>query len=133
MQNQSTDGDTNADLPPLPMGWATWKTIANQLGLSPQQTRIVELILRGQQDKEIALLLDLSLPYRPNLSQANFRPRRSLQPRWSSPPHFCDGAKASHNAESTILMTASLLPSKLLACSRCWLALLFGNHLPRSR
>jgi len=60
MQNQSTDGDTTADLPILPMDAAIWQEVANQLALPPQQIRIVELILRGQQDKEIASGLGLS-------------------------------------------------------------------------
>ena len=46
----------------LPMDQATWQTIAEELQLSPQQTRIVELILCGYQDKEIAVELSLSEP-----------------------------------------------------------------------
>jgi len=42
------------------MEGATWETIIGELGLSPQQARIVELILRGQQDKHIAAELNLS-------------------------------------------------------------------------
>lgn len=44
------------------MDKATWQRVANDLLLSPQQTRIVELILRGHQDKEIAAELSLSVP-----------------------------------------------------------------------
>jgi len=44
------------------MDKATWQALAKQLALSPQQTRIVELILRGHQDKEIAAELSLSVP-----------------------------------------------------------------------
>jgi DNA-binding NarL/FixJ family response regulator len=46
----------------LPMDAATWQAVATELDLSPQQTRIVELILRGRQDKEIAAELSLSVP-----------------------------------------------------------------------
>jgi DNA-binding NarL/FixJ family response regulator len=46
----------------LPMNQATWQTIAEELQLSPQQTRIVELILCGYQDKDIAAELSLSVP-----------------------------------------------------------------------
>lgn len=62
MPLQSTGGDTTADLPPLPMDAATWQEIAQQLALPPQQLRIVELLLRGQQDKAIASELGLSFP-----------------------------------------------------------------------
>lgn len=62
MQNQSADGDTPADLPSLPMDATTWQAIVDQLALPPQQIRVVELILRGQQDKEIATALGLSFP-----------------------------------------------------------------------
>ena len=55
-------GDINADVPPLPMNAATWRRVSHELALSPQQTRIVELILRGQQDKEIAAELNLTVP-----------------------------------------------------------------------
>lgn len=43
------------------MNAATWQAIADELQLSPQQTRIVELILCGYQDKEIAAELSLSV------------------------------------------------------------------------
>lgn len=62
MQNQSSSGSADGPLPPLPMDAATWQAIIDELALPPQQIRVVELILRGQQDKEIALLLDLSFP-----------------------------------------------------------------------
>ena len=51
-----------SDPPPLPMSRVIWQTIVNDLALSPQQMRIVELILRGKQDKEIATALSLSVP-----------------------------------------------------------------------
>jgi len=60
MPNRVPIGDCNANRLPLPMDEATWEIIIDQLGLSPQQTRIVELILRGQQDKHIAAELNLS-------------------------------------------------------------------------
>jgi DNA-binding NarL/FixJ family response regulator len=40
----------------------TWRAIAKELALSPQQIRIVEAILRGKQDKQIAAELGLSIP-----------------------------------------------------------------------
>ena len=48
-------------LPPLPLDAFTWRSIANSMGLSPQQARIVELILRNQQDKAIAASMKLSV------------------------------------------------------------------------
>jgi len=38
---------------------ATWQSIAKQLALSPQQTRVVELLLHGLQDKEITAELTI--------------------------------------------------------------------------
>jgi DNA-binding NarL/FixJ family response regulator len=47
--------------PSLPLDRSTWETIAGELSLSVQQTRIVELILCGKQDMEIAKELELSI------------------------------------------------------------------------
>ncbi|QDV71880.1 helix-turn-helix domain-containing protein [Botrimarina mediterranea] len=44
------------------MDAATWRDVRERLDLAPQQSRIVELILRGKPDKEIALELGLSVP-----------------------------------------------------------------------
>ena len=52
--------ERDGKLPPLPLDHETWLEIAEALSLSPQQTRIVELILRGKQDKEIADALGVS-------------------------------------------------------------------------
>jgi len=45
---------------PLPMDEITWRRVSEKLALSGQQLRIVELILRGRQDKEIAEELSVS-------------------------------------------------------------------------
>lgn len=45
----------------LPLDQVTWQTISKKLDLSPQQTRIVELLLCGYQDKEIAAELRLTV------------------------------------------------------------------------
>jgi DNA-binding NarL/FixJ family response regulator len=51
------------DISPLfPMDEATWAAVTDALALSPQQNRIVELILCGKQDREIAAALGLSFP-----------------------------------------------------------------------
>lgn len=47
-------------LPPPAMSRDTWQAVASTAGLSPQQARIVLLVLRGRQDKEIAKELGLS-------------------------------------------------------------------------
>ena len=60
MSHRPSVGKINADLPPLPMDETTWQEVACELALSPQQLRIVELILRGQQDREIAARLGVS-------------------------------------------------------------------------
>ncbi len=62
MPNRPPTGDSNATLLPLPMDEAIWKTIADRLALSSQQTRIVEQILCGKQDKEVASTLGLTVP-----------------------------------------------------------------------
>lgn len=65
-QVMSTQGTNHAlqhddGLPSLPMSQSTWQAIAKTLALSPQQTLIVELILRGMQDKDIAVELGLKV------------------------------------------------------------------------
>ena len=45
---------TADSLPPLPIELALWRAVAVSLGLSPQHTRVVELVLRGMCDKQIA-------------------------------------------------------------------------------
>jgi len=46
----------------LPLDPQTWLAVAAHLELSPQQTRIVELLLCGRRDKQIAHELQLSVP-----------------------------------------------------------------------
>ncbi len=50
------------NLPPLPLPLKLWNQIAKALKLSPQQKRIVELILRNACDKQIAVLLGIRKP-----------------------------------------------------------------------
>lgn len=47
---------------PFPFDATTWKRVVELLGLSPQQARIVERLLCGMCDKQIALDLGLSVP-----------------------------------------------------------------------
>lgn len=44
------------------MDAATWHDVQQRLALAPQQSRIVELILYGKADKDIAEELGLSVP-----------------------------------------------------------------------
>ena len=46
----------------LPCDRQLWLAIAAELSLSPQQQRIVELLLLGYQDKQISEKLKLSVP-----------------------------------------------------------------------
>lgn len=46
----------------LPLATETWLAVASVLELSPQQRRIVELLLCGCRDKQIAHELGLSVP-----------------------------------------------------------------------
>lgn len=59
-----TDGVTDRDKrhAPLPLAAVHWTAVAQALALSPQQTRILELVLRGMKDKEIADELRLTVP-----------------------------------------------------------------------
>ncbi len=47
---------------PLPLDDQTWEAVAETLDLSPQQERIVALLLRGMRDKQVACELGLSVP-----------------------------------------------------------------------
>ncbi len=60
MPKRSPTGRNSSGTLPLPMAPSTWKAVTQKLALSSQQLRIVELILRGQQDKEIAEELGVS-------------------------------------------------------------------------
>ncbi len=62
MPNRSPTSSNSSGTLPLPMAQSTWEAVALELEFSPQQTRIVELILRGQPDKEIAANLGLTVP-----------------------------------------------------------------------
>lgn len=56
-------GEAKPDgLPPLPITAHQWRLVAAELRLSPQQARIVELILRGLSDRQIAAHLGLRVP-----------------------------------------------------------------------
>lgn len=55
-------GTAQASARPLPIDEAAWRRAVEALGLSPQQARIVELLLRGMRDKQIAAELHLSVP-----------------------------------------------------------------------
>ena len=61
MSGRPTVSCASACAPELQMTPLIWQAIVVQLKLSPQQTLIVESILRGNQDKQIAEELDLSV------------------------------------------------------------------------
>ncbi len=46
----------------LPIPPAQWRRLVSRMALSPQQTRIVELILLNRCDKEIAAEMGLKVP-----------------------------------------------------------------------
>ncbi len=62
MPNRVPTGSKRSGTLPLPMAQSTWEAVALELALSPQQIRIVELILRDRSDKEIADELRLTVP-----------------------------------------------------------------------
>jgi len=49
-------------LRPIPISQFEWAQVVAKLRLTPQQARIVELILRGGRDKQIAQILGLAVP-----------------------------------------------------------------------
>ena len=58
---RSRNGDARiAELPPSPVCADEWEQIVRELGLPPRQAKIVDLILRGLADKQIASELNLS-------------------------------------------------------------------------
>lgn len=59
---QTTGPASPAPRAQLPCDRKLWLNIAGELALSPQQRRIVELLLRGFQDKQIAEELQLTVP-----------------------------------------------------------------------
>jgi DNA-binding NarL/FixJ family response regulator len=62
MSKQAQTDCKISDARAFPMNKATWRAVQTKLALSPQQTRIVELILQGRQDKHIAEALNLTVP-----------------------------------------------------------------------
>jgi len=47
---------------PFPFDAAAWAQVVTALGLAPQEARVVERILRGMCDKQIALDLKIGVP-----------------------------------------------------------------------
>jgi len=50
------------NFPPLPLDDGHWRAIVDAMQLSAQQARIVELVLRGLCDKQIAAAMGISEP-----------------------------------------------------------------------
>ncbi len=47
---------------PFPVNARTWAFVVREISLSPQQTRMLELLLQGMRDKQIAAALDIGIP-----------------------------------------------------------------------
>jgi DNA-binding NarL/FixJ family response regulator len=62
MARQPGRPQSTATLPPLPLEPTALARAARALELSPQQARIVELLLRGLRDKQIAKEMGLGVP-----------------------------------------------------------------------
>jgi DNA-binding NarL/FixJ family response regulator len=58
----TTVADALGAFPPLPLDDDHWRAIVQAIQLSPQQARIVELVLRGLCDKQIAAAMGISEP-----------------------------------------------------------------------
>jgi DNA-binding NarL/FixJ family response regulator len=52
--------DVLSAAPPLPLSSNHWECVVAAIGLSPQQARVAELMLRDLTDKEIAAVLGIS-------------------------------------------------------------------------
>lgn len=61
-RNGNDANSGNVRRPPLPMSEGDWNAVAEQLALSPRQTRIVELVVCGLKDRQIADELGISVP-----------------------------------------------------------------------
>jgi DNA-binding NarL/FixJ family response regulator len=59
---KTTPANPPDDFPPLPVSRDHWGAIVEAVGLSPQQAKIVELVLRGMCDKQIAAALGIAEP-----------------------------------------------------------------------
>jgi DNA-binding NarL/FixJ family response regulator len=64
MARQQTNADTAYldDFPPLPLAADHWQKVVDALEISPQQARIVELVVRGLCDKQIATVMGIGEP-----------------------------------------------------------------------
>jgi DNA-binding NarL/FixJ family response regulator len=60
-RRHSTDS-TFAEAPPLPLTPAHWRAIFCALGLSPKQSQVVELVLRGLCNKQITEAMGIRGP-----------------------------------------------------------------------
>jgi len=60
MPQRPSSSSEKAPSTSFPMDDATWQSLAKQLALSPQQTRVVELTLHGLRDKEITTELTIT-------------------------------------------------------------------------
>jgi DNA-binding NarL/FixJ family response regulator len=56
------DADEIESLPAVPLSTAQWQAICKALELSPQQCKVVELLLRGANQRQIASALNISEP-----------------------------------------------------------------------
>lgn len=57
-----TVADFLETFPPLPLGPDHWQAVVRSMRLSPQQARIVELVLRGMGDRQIAITMGIGEP-----------------------------------------------------------------------
>jgi len=46
----------------LPLDAVVWARVIGELGLAPQEARVVEGVLRGQRDKQIAQAMGIGVP-----------------------------------------------------------------------
>ena len=50
------------DFPPLPLSQEHWQAVVEAMQLSPQEARVVELVLRGACEKQVSAKLGIGVP-----------------------------------------------------------------------
>jgi len=54
--------DRDGAFPPLPLSSGHWQAVIDAMQLSPQEARVVELVLRGACEKQVSSQLGIGIP-----------------------------------------------------------------------
>lgn len=61
-RQKQRDGSEGFELPPLPFGERVWRGVLDTLAPAPQEARVLELVMRGLRDKQLAEAMGIGLP-----------------------------------------------------------------------